>query len=103
MKYHLAQLNVAKMVAPLEDKIPVVEPLVPVPKDPRALLEASLESEGRWIRMAARALAAGPERDPEEELMERLLALQQVPLFEQLSLEQLEAVHRATPATSSTS
>jgi HEAT repeat protein len=66
-----------------------------------ALLEASRRDEMGWLRLAARAiggaqgLAAG-----EEETMERLLGLKQVPLFATLSLDQLEAVLQLTRESS---
>ncbi len=45
--------------------------------------------------MGARAMDLPPERRPQEEtLMERLLALKEVPLFRNLSLDQLEAIHQ---------
>jgi CRP-like cAMP-binding protein len=47
--------------------------------------------------MGARAVAfSDREMTHEEDTMKRLLALQQVPLFEHLSLEQLDAVLRVT-------
>ncbi len=80
---------------PLSDKIGSVERLIPAPRSREDVIDASLRSELRFVRMGARAhgLAAG-ESAPEEETMERLLALKQVPLFSHLSLEQLEAVLR---------
>jgi len=68
---------------------------VSVPEDPAELLEGDRASESRWVRMAARAVEARARGIlPEQELMDRLLALKQVPLFEELSLDQLEAVLR---------
>ena len=78
----------------LEEKMPRVLRSVPVPDTTEGLLEAARRSESRWIRMAAKAWDGA---DPTEEVtMERLLALKQVPLFANLSLEQLEAIHRIT-------
>jgi hypothetical protein len=77
----------------LGEKIPRALRFVDVPPADR-LIEASTKSESRWIRMAADAYH---ETDPPAETtMERLLALQQVPLFSNLSLEQLEAVQQIT-------
>ena len=59
------------------------------------MIDASLRSDLRFVRMGARAVeCAEGETPPEEDIMERLLALQRVPLFSALSLEQLEAVLR---------
>ena len=70
--------------------------LLETPRDLPSLLEASLRSELRWIRMAAAVLSNGADADPAGglETMERLLALKQVPLFANLTIEQLEAVHQ---------
>jgi len=58
-------------------------------------IETALLSGSRWIAMAARSIRSIPGRDGEEEkLMERLVALKQVPLFSQLSLEQLDALQQ---------
>ena len=57
----------------------------------------AMDSALPWVRAAGRAL--DPERrgiSPEEEAMQRLLALKQVDLFSNLSLEQLDALHQAT-------
>jgi HEAT repeat protein len=75
----------------------LVEAIVPVPGDVGDLLEESRRSELRWIRTGAMACAPREgEPPPEESEMERLLALKQVPLFENLGLEQLDALLRAT-------
>ncbi len=46
--------------------------------------------------MGARACDLPPGESPEEEIMERLLALKEISLFKDLSLDQLEAVHQIT-------
>ena len=75
----------------------IVRSIVRVPEDVGALLEEARSSELRWIRMGAMACAPQEgEPPPEENEMERLLALKQVPLFENLSLEQLDALLRTT-------
>jgi len=67
--------------------------LVSVPEDPAEIVILARSSPLRWIRTPARALAPQEgDPPPEEEAMERLLALRQVDLFAELSLEQLEAV-----------
>jgi HEAT repeat protein len=78
---------------PLEERARGLEDLLLVPTRPDEVVAAARHSALRWIREAARALA--PEEGdeaPQEETMERLIALQQVELFEKLSLEQLEAI-----------
>jgi hypothetical protein len=69
--------------------------LVPVPAERGALLREARSAESLWIRAAAAAL------DPSlghnavgVATMERLLALKKVPLFESLTLDQLDAVAR---------
>jgi len=80
---------------PLEERRSVAESLVPVPHDPVAILRASTRSESRWIRGAAAVLAPGlGESTIEGATMERLLALKRVPLFANLTLDQLEAIHQ---------
>jgi hypothetical protein len=82
---------------PLADRVRAVEGLVSVPADPAEIVVAARSSPLRWVRTAARVLAP-QEGDPprEEEAMERLLALKRVDLFQQLSLEQLEAIATVT-------
>jgi CRP-like cAMP-binding protein len=68
-----------------------------VPENVGDLLEDARRSELRWIRLGAMACAPMKgDPPPEEEAMERLLALKQVPLFENLSLEQLDALLQTT-------
>jgi HEAT repeat protein len=83
----------------LEDKIPEVLGVVAIPADDADIVANAGGSDGRWIQMAAKAITS-PEtsRPEEEELMENLLALKQVPLFAQLSFEQLEAIQKLTRA-----
>jgi hypothetical protein len=83
---------------PLTDRIEVVKKLVPMPESWEDVLTAFLASRGRFLRMGAQALSAaaggaGNSRD-KEQFMERLLALKQISLFRDLTLEQLEAVHQ---------
>ncbi|MGE4607670.1 MAG: cyclic nucleotide-binding domain-containing protein [Myxococcota bacterium] len=80
---------------PLTERIEIVTRSINVPSDPQELIEASLTSGGVWIhRGAAVCQAREDEPHPEEENMERLLALKQISLFNGLSLDQLEAVHQ---------
>jgi hypothetical protein len=78
---------------PLAERARAAAGLVSVPADPAEIVVAARGSPLRWIRAAARALAPQEgDPPPEEETMERLLALKQVELLAQLSLEELEAV-----------
>jgi HEAT repeat protein len=80
---------------PLEDRFPAVSEIIPVPTSRDESLAVVRDSDNSWVAKAASAL--DPEQTStthEEGLMERLLALKQVPLFSQLSLEQLEAVNQ---------
>jgi HEAT repeat protein len=83
--------------APLEERARALAGIVQVPETLPDILAQARRSELRWIRMAAEAVdpqeGAPP---PEEDVMERLLALKRVDLFHNLSLEQLDAVHRVT-------
>lgn len=80
-----------------EERARLVQNLLTVPEDTASLLDAARRSEVRWIRMGATACAPlEGDPSPEEEIMERLLALKQVELFANLSLEQLDALLQAT-------
>jgi CRP-like cAMP-binding protein len=82
--------------APLEERTPIVETMLHIPADAAGVIHVARRSEALWIRMGAEALQ--PEEGdppPEEETMQRLLALKQVDLFANLSFEQLDAVHQA--------
>jgi HEAT repeat protein len=89
-----ARLLVLRFEGPLdEEKRAAASALVPVPAERGALLALSRRAESLWIRAAAAAL------DPSlghnavgVATMERLLALRKVPLFESLTLDQLDAV-----------
>jgi CRP-like cAMP-binding protein len=83
--------------APLNERLPTVAALVAMPTDLSEIIAAARRSELRWLRLGAQAfdpLEGDPA--PEENTMQRLLALQRVGLFSQLSLEQIEAVNRVT-------
>ncbi len=83
----------------LADRTEVARKHVSVPEDPQQWLAEARESSSKWIRMGARALELSPDKQPiEETTMERLLALKEIPLFKNLSLDQLEAVHQITRA-----
>jgi HEAT repeat protein len=82
---------------PIEDRIPTASEIVSLPSDANSAIAIAEDSENTWIAMAARAVVSAETTTPKEgSLMERLLALKQVPLFSQLSLEQLEAVQRTS-------
>ncbi|HXV37846.1 MAG TPA: cyclic nucleotide-binding domain-containing protein, partial [Myxococcota bacterium] len=103
---HLGERESARLLvayfepAPLADRIQVARRSVSVADDARDWLAEARESSSRWIRMGARAIGLPPDHQPperqplEDMLMERLLALKEVPLFHNLSLDQLEAVHQ---------
>jgi len=81
---------------PVEEKLGLVEDLMD-PAEGAEILELVRRSPNRWIRMSFE-LAETPAgaRAALEDTMEKLLALKQVPLFAHFSLEQLEAVARAS-------
>lgn len=80
---------------PLEERRSAVAALVPVPDDPAEILRESARSESRWIRAAAAAIDPTlGENTIGTQSMERLLALKRVPLFANLTLDQLEAIHQ---------
>jgi HEAT repeat protein len=81
---------------PIEERIETVRKVISVPDEPQKLIAASRLSQARWIRMAAQACDSPPGESQEEEIMERLLALKEISLFKDLSLDQLEAVHQIT-------
>jgi HEAT repeat protein len=81
----------------LDDRLRSLAGLVSVPSDARELVARARESEHRWIRLGARAL--DPREDdlaPQEDDMQKLLALKRVELFANLSLEQLDALQQVT-------
>jgi hypothetical protein len=80
---------------PLDRRLGGAREILALPTRTEEVLDASRQSANRWIRLAAQAFDAREAiAAREEETMERLLALRQVPLFAQLSLDQLEAVNR---------
>lgn len=80
---------------PLEEKIPEISRIVRAPADFEAVLEQATRSRERWLRIAATSLRGGAGDEADSEVtMERLLILRRVPLFGQLTLEQLEAINR---------
>jgi hypothetical protein len=69
--------------------------LVPVPAGRAALLREARHAESLWVRAAAAALDPSLGHNAVGiATMERLLALKKVPLFESLTLDQLDAVAR---------
>ncbi|MDJ0851360.1 MAG: cyclic nucleotide-binding domain-containing protein [Myxococcota bacterium] len=82
---------------PLDDRMRHVDGLVNLPADRDEILAAARRSEVRWLRVAAQAFDPQPgDPPPQEDTMQRLLALKRVELFANLSLEQLEAVSQVT-------
>ena len=85
---------------PFEEKIPLVADLFQAPATYDEILEAARASRDPWIRKAYAACTAERRHEKnEEEDMERLLYLRRVPLFSQLTLEQLEAIDRILSET----
>jgi hypothetical protein len=82
--------------SPLEDRIEAVRKIISVPDESQKLIVAPRSSQARWIRMGVQACDSPPGESPGEEIMERLLALKEISLFKDLSLDQLEAVHQIT-------
>jgi len=81
----------------LADRITAARKHVSVPDDPQQFIDDACKSNSEWIRMGALAFTAEADQNqPEEARMERLLALKEIPLFHNLSLDQLEAVHQIT-------
>jgi HEAT repeat protein len=81
----------------LTDRTEAARKHVSVPSDPQQFINDACHSSSKWIRKSALALSAeAGQVPPEEAMMERLLALKEVPLFRNLSLDQLEAVHQIT-------
>jgi hypothetical protein len=81
---------------PIDERAAGIAAEVALPKSRAAFLAEAGRSQDRWIRMAVAAgeRPVGETPGPESAVMERLLALKRVPLFENLSLDQLEAVLR---------
>jgi hypothetical protein len=76
----------------LDDKIRGAAGALRPPRDAREVVARAETSTDRWI---SRTLRLRDESEEEERRhMERLLALRQVPLFAQLSLDQLAAIDR---------
>ena len=78
---------------PVEDRIRGVPLLADRPRSAADVVAAGREAEDPWIRAAALASAAADEG--EHGVMERLLALREVPIFAHLRLDQLESIHQA--------
>lgn len=74
---------------PIADKIAEVAPHLPIPRSSHDVWSHARRAEDRWLRLAS----ADPS-PAQEEAMERLLLLREVPLFAELPLDQLEAVNQ---------
>ena len=81
---------------PIEERMAGLGAAVVLPESRDAFLAEARRSDDRWLRMALAAgePALGETPASESAVMERLLALKRVPLFENLNLDQLEAVLR---------
>jgi hypothetical protein len=81
---------------PLAERLAALGPAVAVPASRADFLADARRSDDRWVRIALAAADrdVGDTPAAESALMERLLALKRVPLFESLSLDQLDAVQR---------
>lgn len=81
---------------PLDERVAALGAAVSLPASRDAFLADARRSEDRWMRMAlaARDRRVGETPNAEAAVMERLLALKRVPLFENLNLDQLDAVLR---------
>jgi len=81
----------------LADRIEAARKHVSAPGDPQQFINDACDSSSHWIRTGALALGSkAGQKHPEEARMERLLALKEIPLFKNLNLDQLEAVHQIT-------
>jgi HEAT repeat protein len=81
---------------PIEERVAALGGAVAVPASRDAFIADARRSEDRWMRMALAAgdPPVGETPNAEAAVMERLLALKRVPLFENLNLDQLDAVLR---------
>jgi CRP-like cAMP-binding protein len=81
---------------PLEERIAALGATVPLPASRDAFLDDVRRSGDRWMQMAleARERHLGETPASPAAVMDRLLALKRIPLFENLNLDQLDAVLR---------
>ncbi len=81
---------------PIEERAAGLGADVAVPASREAFLADARWSDDRWVQLAlaARERPVGETPGAESAVMERLLALKRVPLFENLNLDQLDAVLR---------
>ncbi|MGH7336787.1 MAG: cyclic nucleotide-binding domain-containing protein, partial [Myxococcota bacterium] len=81
---------------PIEERVAALGGAVALPASHEAFLADARRSRDRWMQMAlaARDRHMGENPSAEAALMDRLLALKRVPLFENLNLDQLDAVLR---------
>ena len=100
---HLGDREAARLLVtnhesgPLADRIKAARKHVAAPDDPQQFVNDARESSSKWLRMGAAAFGfEADQKRPEEARMERLLALKEIPLFKNLSLDQLEAVDQIT-------
>ena len=87
------------------ERVSSLPPSLPKPGSLEEVVEWCLGRHDGWLRMAAQRLArgdetarAGAEWKEKEKLMERLLVLRKVPLFAQMTMDQLEAINQLLKA-----
>ncbi|MEM7409860.1 MAG: HEAT repeat domain-containing protein [Myxococcota bacterium] len=78
----------------LEDRLASLGGAVALPSDRAAFLELARASGDRWYRLSTGHAGVGEDAGGGSGSMERLLALKRVPLFENLSLDQLDAINQ---------
>ena len=82
--------------APLEDRLAALGPELRVAASRDAFLARAAAWNDRWLALALEADGDGVGDTAAGTLMERILALQRVPLFASLSLDQLDALAQLT-------
>lgn len=95
------QLALLLEAGPFREKIASATNFFQPPRDLNEALRGINHAQDRWLRLAAGAyITPSSQHDTKSEhqnkvdLMQRLLALRKVPLFTELSLDRLEAIHQ---------
>ena len=76
----------------LTDRLAALGGGVELPADRDGFVELASRENDRWVGLSTTTAEVSEDGAAHEETMERLLALKQVPLFENLSLDQLDAI-----------